>query len=69
MWQLLLGIYIFISLTSGAILWASLVLAKNSDNNSESRYQPMIGTTSSQEGNLNEKPFLQLPTFSQPSKK
>jgi hypothetical protein len=69
MWQFLLGTYIFISAISGAILWASLVLAKNSGHDSESRYQPMIDATSSLKDNLNDNPIFQLPTFSQHGKK
>jgi hypothetical protein len=39
MWQVLLGIYVAVSTLSAILLWSSLVLAKKSDRNTESRLQ------------------------------
>ena len=40
MWQVLLGIYLVVSVLSGILLWSSLVLAKKSDRNTETRLRP-----------------------------
>jgi hypothetical protein len=45
MWQVLLGIYLVLTVLSAVVLWSALVLAKKSDRNAESRLQSMTGAT------------------------
>jgi hypothetical protein len=52
MWQVLLGSYFVVSVLSGILIWSSLVVAKKSDRNTESRLQRMTGVTTGDESDL-----------------
>ena len=69
MWQVLLGIYVAVSTLSAILLWSSLVVAKKSDRNTESRLQRMTGVTTGDEGDFIHNQSLELPTLSQLIKK
>lgn len=69
MWQVLLGIYIFVIILSAIILWASLVLAKRSENSPESRSQPMADSTVCDGDDLLDNQIVELPSVSQHSEK
>ena len=45
MWQVLLGIYLVVGGLSAILLWSSLVVAKKSDRNTESRMQRVTGAS------------------------
>jgi len=69
MWQILLGIYLVVSVLSAILLWSFLVVAKKSDRNTESRLQRMTGATTGDEGDLIHNQIFELPPLSQLIKK
>ena len=69
MWQVILGIYLIISILIGIFLWSSLVLAKKSDNKTESHYRSTADVTVKDKVNPIDDQLFQLPNFSQPSKR
>ena len=66
MWQVLLGIYIVVILVSVIFIWASLVLAKKSDQNTERRER--VEFTRSETRSKNDQ-AVEIPAMSELSQK
>jgi hypothetical protein len=69
MWQVLLGIYLVVGGLSAILLWSSLVVAKKSDRNTESRLQRVTGASTGDQGDFILNQILELPSLSQLIKK
>lgn len=66
MWQVLLGIYIVVILVSVIFIWASLVLAKKSDQNTRARDHVVFTRN---ENHSKEGQAVEIPTVKELSEK
>jgi hypothetical protein len=68
MWQVLLGIYIVVSVVIVIMLWSSLVLAKRADHNTKTQTGPKADLIVGGVDSLIDNEILEAPALSELSK-